>query len=128
MKLSRRFSKSDQFYLSLLGNKEHSFYQFENPVLGIDEKWENNVNRQQLGASFYYTKAWQKAGIFSAVLSYTNYTIDLSNGVEPPGRSEEVELIPHDSISRSTKILAKADPSKKGLCQRKILFSKTPME
>jgi len=80
LKFSRRSSKGNQYYISLLGNKERSFYQFENLELDVDQKWKNEVNRQQWGGSFFYTKAWEKAGILSAALSYTDYTVDHSSG------------------------------------------------
>lgn len=110
IKLSRRSSKSDQFYISFLGNKERSFYKFENSVLNPNEKWESNVNRQQWGGSLFYTKAWQNLGILSAALSYTDYKVDLSSGIEPLDLSGD-ELIPLDSISLSTKGIAKAKQS-----------------
>lgn len=64
--------KGDNYYLSLLGNNDAFSYEYsDNSENRHYVKW-NEVTKQQLGGSFFYSKNWERTGITNTRISYSS--------------------------------------------------------
>jgi len=81
IKLSGQMKNKDNYYLSLLASDDQ--YTFEekksNKVTNI---YNSKQNKQQIGASFFYNKHWNKGGFTNSILSYSELNSDIKNIIQ----------------------------------------------
>jgi len=72
IKFSQRDVNGDNFYISLIGNKDNSSFNIFEDESRNNLSWENNIEKTQLGGAVFYNKNWEEAGKTNIALSYSN--------------------------------------------------------
>jgi len=72
IKFSQRDVNGDNFYVSLLGNKDNSSFEIFEDDSRNNLSWENNIEKTQLGGAVFYNKNWDETGKTTIALSYSN--------------------------------------------------------
>jgi hypothetical protein len=85
IKFSQRDVNGDNFYVSLLGNKDNSSFDIYEDESRNNLSWENNIEKTQLGGAVFYNKNWDETGKTTVALSYSNL---LTNSIDRIGYSD----------------------------------------
>lgn len=82
VKFSGRTKNGDNFYLSLLGNSDDSDYLFSKEYNGSNTSLTNEIERQQLGGTFFFNKNWNRGGSTNTSVVYSSLNTNSFNSQE----------------------------------------------
>lgn len=95
-KLSGKSDKGAYFYISLIGNNDKSSFYIDDDAKFRGRAWENETQKQQLGASAHFGKNWNNGGISQLTAAFSSLetnAFDRENFRNVNGRNSRRERI-----------------------------------